>query len=220
MEPVLNDIQVRILGCLIEKELTTPDYYPMTLNALTNACNQKSNRNPVFSFEETSVVRGLEELQRKTLTEKILKPDSRVPKYRHLFPETCILSGHQTVVLCILMLRGPQTAGEIRGHAGRMCSFSDIREVEGILNGLMERKEPLVIKLTRQIGQKEYRYMHLLSGKPAVSHAGQRGIGEQADIRAYAGSDRISTLESGLAALRRDFDELKKAFFDLKSQID
>ena len=220
MEPVLNDIEVRILGCLIEKEFTTPDYYPLTLNALTNACNQKSNRTPVFSFEETTVVRGLDELNKKGLAEKILRSDSRVPKYRHIFKDKLDLIASQTAVLCVLMLRGPQTAGEIRGRAERMHRFADIAEVEEVLTGFMDGEEPMVIKLPRQAGLKERRYMHLLSGIPRVNESEKNIPEEAATIKVRTENDRISKLEADYEKLRRNFDELKLAFNELKSQFD
>jgi uncharacterized protein YceH (UPF0502 family) len=220
MEPVLNDIEVRILGCLIEKEFTTPDYYPLTLNALTNACNQKSNRNPVVSFEETTVVRGLDELNKKGLAEKILRSDSRVPKYRHIFTDKLDMRASQTAVLCVLMLRGPQTAGEIRGRAERMHRFADIAEVEEVLTGFMDGEEPMVIKLPRQTGLKERRYMHLLSGILRVNESEKRIPEEAATIKVRTENDRISKLEADYEKLRRNFDELKLAFNELKSQFD
>ncbi len=220
MKPVLNDIEVRVLGCLIEKEFTTPDYHPLSLNALTNACNQKSNRNPVVSFEETTVVRGLDELNKKDLVEKIFRAESRVPKYRHLFTDKLDLKAHKTAVLCVLMLRGPQTAGEIRGRAERMHRFEDIAEVEEILTGFMDGDEPIVVKLPRQTGLKERRYMHLLSGIPLVNESEKSFPEEAATIKVRAENDRISKLESDHEKLRRDFDELEMAFNKLKSQFD
>jgi uncharacterized protein YceH (UPF0502 family) len=217
METTFTDTEVRILGCLIEKETTTPDYYPLTLNALTNACNQKSNRNPVVSFEETTVVRGLEELQKKGLAEKIYKADSRVPKYQHLFKEKYELLPQEVTVLCVLMLRGPQTVGEIRGRAERMYKFQGIQDVEEILKSLIEKRPPLVLKLPRQIGRKEGRYMHLLSGEPKI-HDSEHPV-EAATLQVHAENERIAKLEDEVAALRRDLDALKRAFDDLKSQF-
>lgn len=218
MEITLTDTEVRILGCLIEKETTTPDYYPLTLNALTNACNQKSNRNPVLSFEETTVVRGLEELQKKELAEKIFKADSRVPKYQHLFKEKYELSPQEVSVLCVLMLRGPQTVGEIRGRAERMYRFHGIQDVEGTLNSLIEKQPPLVLKLPRQIGKKEGRYMHLLSGEPEIQDS-EHSV-EAATLQVHAENERIAKLEDEVATLHRDLDALKRAFDDLKSQFE
>jgi uncharacterized protein YceH (UPF0502 family) len=217
---VLSNIEVRILGCLIEKEMTTPDYYPLTLNALTNACNQKSNRNPVVSYEETSVVRGLESLQEKGLSEKIYKADSRVPKYRHLFKEKLKLSRSTVAVMCVLMLRGPQTIGEIRGRSERMHKFNDLNEVEEILNELMNKEQPMVIRLPRQAGRKENRFMHLLSGEPEIQEPEISVPEEAATKQVRTENDRIAKLENELAALRREFDDLKKEFTDLKSQFE
>lgn len=220
MNIILNDVEARVLGCLIEKEKTTPDYYPLTLNALTNACNQKSNRNPVLSFEETTVIRGLESLQQKGLTEKIIKADSRVPRYQHLFRTRLDVSPGEAAVLCELMLRGPQTTGEIRGRAGRMHTFRDIHEVEEILTGLTEREPPLVRKLPRQAGQKERRFAHLLSGEPEIPETVRSVSDEAATIQVKSDNQRIQKLEEELSLLRKEFDILKNEFTDLRSQFE
>ncbi len=220
MDILLNDIEVRVLGCMIEKEITTPDYYPLTLNSLVNACNQKSNRNPVVSYEETSVVRGLDSLQEKGLSEKIYKTDSRVPKYGHLFMRKFKLSRREVAVLCISMLRGPQTTGEIRGRSDRMYKFDGFNEVEEVLNGLMDKEQPMLIKLPRQIGTKEPRYMHLLSGEPEIKEPEKPVPEEVATLQVRAENERIAKLENELAALRREFDDLKQEFADLKSQFE
>lgn len=220
MSILFSDIEARVLGCLIEKSFTTPDYYPLTLNALTNACNQKSNRNPVISLEETSVVRGLDDLRKKGLSEKVLKADSRVPKYQHLFMSQLSLSRGQAAVLCELMLRGPQTGGEIRSRADRMNRFQDLNEVEEILSGLMEGDAPMVIKLPRRAGQKERRFMHLFSGEPEIKEQEQSIVDESATIQVQAENERIRKLEDELLMLRNDFNELKKAFTDLKTQFE
>ncbi|UCH81849.1 MAG: YceH family protein [Nitrospiraceae bacterium] len=220
MDITLNEIEIRILACLIEKAYTTPDYYPLTLNALTNACNQKSNRSPVLSLEETSVVRGLDELRKKGLSEKILKADSRVPKYKHLFTSKFDLSRSQTAVLCELMLRGPQTLGEIRSRADRMNSFKDLGEVEEILSGLMTSDNPMVVKLPRRAGQKENRYMHLLSGEPVILEQDRQAADEPSTIQVQAENERIKKLEDQVTLLRNEFEALKKEFTDLKSEFE
>jgi uncharacterized protein YceH (UPF0502 family) len=220
MNIILNDVEVRVLACLIEKEKTTPDYYPLTLNALTHACNQKSNRNPVVSFEETDIVRGLESLKQKGLTEKIIKADSRVPKYQHLFGSGLDVAPREAALMCELMLRGPQTTGELRGRADRMYQFRDIHEVEEILTGLMEREVPLVTKLPRQAGQKERRYAHLLSGEPEIQEAEKSVPDEAASIQVQSENQRIQKLEEDLSRLRKEFDVLKNEFNDLKSQLE
>jgi uncharacterized protein YceH (UPF0502 family) len=220
MNIILNDVEVRVLACLIEKEKTTPDYYPLTLNALTHACNQKSNRNPVVSFEETDIVMRLESLNQKGLTEKIIKADSRVPKYRHLFDTRLDVAPRESALMCELMLRGPQTTGELRGRADRMYQFRDIHEVEEILTGLMEREVPLVTKLPRQAGQKERRYAHLLSGEPEIQEAEKSVPDEAASIQVQSENQRIQKLEEDLSRLRKEFDVLKNEFNDLKSQLE
>lgn len=220
MNTFLNHVEARILGSLIEKEKTTPDYYPLTLNALTNACNQKSNRNPIVSFDETAVVRALESLQQKGLTEKIIKADSRVPKYQHSFGSRLDVTLRETAVLCELMLRGPQTTGELRGRADRMYKFRDIHEVEEILSGLMQRTPPLVIKLPRQAGQKERRFAHLLSGEPVIGEMEKIVPDEAATIQVKSENQRIQKLEEELAILRREFEFLKNEFSHLKAQFE
>ena len=155
-----------MLGCLIEKELTTPDYYPLTLNSLTAAGNQKSNRDPVMSLQETDVVRALDRLRSKHLTGERYEAGMRVAKYEHRVRDKRALEAGKVAILCVLLLRGPQTLGEIRGRTGRMFAFSDVGEVENTLPGLNAREEgPLVLKLPRQPGHKERRFMHLLSGE-------------------------------------------------------
>lgn len=220
MDILLNDIEVRILGCLIEKGITTPDYYPLTLNALTNACNQKSNRYPLVSYEDTTVVRGLDSLREKGLVEKIYKADSRVPKYQHSFPQKFNISSDYVAVLCELMLRGPQTVGEIRNRADRMYNFEGLQEVEEILNRLMEKEPPMVVKLPRQAGRKESRFAHLLAGEPAIREEEHAVSEETATIRVRAENERIAKLEDEFTVLRTEFDKLKEAFISLKSQFE
>lgn len=219
MDIVLSDVEARILGCLIEKKITTPDYYPLTLKALTNACNQKSNRDPVVSYEETTVVRGLTSLQNKGLIEKIYKADSRVPKYRHIFNEKLGLSREKVAVMCVLMLRGPQTGGEVRGRSERLYKFNGLNEVEEVLNGLMSSEEPMVVKMPRQAGRKERRYMHLLSGAPEIKELDVSVPEEAATQQVRAENERIEKLEDEVSGLRKDFNELKNEFINLKSQF-
>lgn len=219
MEITLNEIESRVLGCLIEKEITTPDYYPLTLNALTNACNQKSNRNPVVSYDETTVVRGLDDLSEKGLAKKVFAVGSRVQKYQHAFLDKFDLGRREVAVLCELMVRGPQTAGELRTHAGRMYEFKGLEEVDEVLQGLMEYEGPMVIKLPRQAGRKEQRYMHLFSGKPETKGIEQAAPLEPAAMQTSGENDRIAKLEEELAMLRKEFDEMKQAFIEFKSQF-
>lgn len=217
---ILNSIELRVLGSLIEKGLTTPDYYPMTLNALTNACNQKSNRYPVVSFDETAVVRGLDSLQDKGLTEKIHKADSRVPKYRHSFDSKSDLSQREIAVLCVMMLRGPQTMGELRSRCERMYKFEDLQEVEKVLGGLMDREQPMVVKMPRRAGRKESRYMHMMAGKPVIDNMEKLLPEEPAAIQVRSENERIARLEEELLALRKDFDDFRDEYKSFKSQFD
>jgi len=220
MDILLNDIEVRILGCLIEKGITTPDYYPLTLNALTAACNQKSNRNPVVSYEDITVVRGLDSLREKGLAEKIYKADSRVPKYQHSFPQKFNISSDYVAVLCELMLRGPQTVGEIRNRVDRMYNFEGLQEVEDVLSRLIEKEPPMVIKLPRQAGRKEPRFAHLLSGMPEIKDEEPSISEEAATLRVRADNERVAKLEYEITTLRSEFNKLKEEFISLKSQFE
>ena len=216
MDIVLDDAEVRILGCLIEKEMTTPEYYPLSLNALTNACNQKSNRSPVVSYGENAVARGLESLQEKNLARKTHAAGSRVPKYRHAILDRFDLSRREMAVLCELMLRGPQTVGEIRSHAERMTVIENLEEVERTLQALTEHDPPLAMRLPKETGRKERRYLHLFSGdteKPA--HA---TTFEPALLQAPA-QEAIVRLEEEIARLRSELEELKQVFSEFRSQF-
>ena len=220
MDILLNSIEARILGCMIEKQITTPDYYPLSLNALTNACNQKSNRDPVVSFDETVVVRGLDSLQDKGLSEKLYKSDSRVPKYQHNFDKSLNLSRREVAVLCELMLRGPQTLGELRSCCERMYEFENIHEIEEVLTGLKNRDNPMVTKLPRQPGRKESRHMHLLSGEPEIQETDTSVPEEGARQEVRAENERIARLEEELSRHIKDFDSFKKEYESFKSQFD
>src|ERR671912_1254989 len=168
MEATLDEVEVRVLGALVEKQLATPDYYPLTLNALVNACNQISNRDPVVSYDERTVERAVDSLRGKNLAYVFYGSESRVPKYKHVMTEIFRLPAPELAAMCVLMLRGPQTVGEVRGRTGRLYEFADLREAEETLDGLARRDDPLVAKLPRQAGRKEARYAQLLSGQPAV----------------------------------------------------
>lgn len=210
MDMVLTEAQVRVIGALIEKEITTPEYYPLTLNALINACNQKNNREPVVSYNECIVSQTIDELLESGLVLRAGIKDSRVPKYDNYFADTFNLKPNEVAVMCELMLRGPQTVGEIRGRADRMYKFAELSEVEAILDGLISRVDgPLVMKLPRQIGQKEVRYAHLLCGEPIVEMTVEpsgHASGTCSEI------DRITALEQELEALKQAFAEFKKQF--------
>jgi hypothetical protein len=216
MDIVLDDIEVRILGCLIEKELTTPEYYPLSLNSLTNACNQKSNRSPIVFFDEADVAQGLESLQAKGLARKTLTAGSRVIKYLHTLLDRFDLSKQEICILCELMLRGPQTMGEIRTHAERMSPFESLEEVEKNLQALMDYDPALVIKLPREIGRKESRHMHLFSGIPShdLSAVPTEPAAPQITVQ-----ERLSRLEEENSRLRTELEELKQSFAEFKSQF-
>lgn len=220
MENLLNEVEVRVLGCLIEKEMTTPEYYPLSLNSLTNACNQKSNRDPAMALAEEDVVRALNRLRFNQLT-VVSGESSRVAKYRHLLAENLGLVPAELAVMCELLVRGPQTVGELRTRAERMHSFPDLGAVEEVLRELMEREQPLITRLARQPGRKESRYAHLFSGKPVeqFSEEGEAPL-EPARVRVIAENERISSLEQEVAALREEVSCLRQAVEDFKKQFE
>src|ERR1051325_2706137 len=169
MSTTLTENEVRVLGALIEKQITTPEYYPLTLNSLTAACNQKNNRNPVMSLSESEVERALDSLRDKNLAYVFHGSTSRVPKYKHVAPEVLQLNPTELAVMCVLMLSGPQTVGEIRTRGSRLYDFKGMEEVDEALHGLSTREsDTLVVKLPRQAGQKDARFAHLLAGQPDV----------------------------------------------------
>jgi uncharacterized protein YceH (UPF0502 family) len=219
MAIVLDTMEVRILGCLIEKELATPEYYPLSLNALANACNQKSNRRPVLSVGEEDVTRGLEGLRQKGLTRETHAAGSRVPKYLHELLSFFDLSRHETAVLCELMLRGPQTPGELRSNAGRMAPFDNIGEVDEALRSLMEHDPPIVAKLPREAGRKESRYAQLFSPSDMEeqSAAGSGTASETAESAEL--NETIARMEEEIARLARELEELREDFNRFRSQF-
>ena len=219
MATLFSDIEVRVLGALVEKQVTTPEYYPLTLNSLTLACNQKNNRHPVTSYSENEVANALETLREKNLTYVFHGSTSRVPKYKHVLPEVMHLNPAETALMCVLMLRGPQTLGELRSSSARLHEFSGLDEVDETLNGLAVREpEPLVVRLPRQPGQKEARIAHLLSGEPPeeiVSEiATPRTASRQND------RERIEGLEQSVAALTEEVKNLQQQFTDFKKQFE
>ncbi|PYS56047.1 MAG: DUF480 domain-containing protein [Acidobacteria bacterium] len=215
MDQLLNETEVRVLGSLIEKEITTPEYYPLSLNALTNACNQSSNRNPVVHFDEETVARAMDSLRKKNLVHVVHKDDSRVTKYRHVMAETIGLDIPEIAVMCVLMLRGPQTVGEIRTRSNRIHDFQDLEEVETTLNALIAREpSALAVRLPRQTGQKEVRYAHLLSGEVALDNP------DPAMIRAQADSERIAKLEEITEELRKEVEDLRNQFEQFRKQFE
>ncbi|HZN11682.1 MAG TPA: YceH family protein [Blastocatellia bacterium] len=218
METILNEYEARVVGSLIEKQMTTPDYYPLTLNALTHACNQKNNRDPVVAYDEPTVQRALDSLREKKLAYVFTGSESRVPKYGHLFPKSYDLSPPEVAALCVLLLRGPQTVGEIRGRTGNLHQFESLAEVEVTLQGLMTREAgPLVARLPPPAGAKEPRYAHLLSGEVLLE---ELRAPASASETARTGAERITKLESELDALRREVDELRRQFGEFRKQFE
>jgi len=215
MDIILNDSEVRILACLIEKEMTTPEYYPLSLNSLTNACNQKSNRNPIVSYDETAVACGLGSLQEKGLVRKTLTSGSRVPKFAHAILDRCDLSRQEMAILCELMLRGPQTVGEVRSHTERMSIFERLEEVESTVQGLAEHDPALTLKMPRETGRKECRYMHLLSGGLETL----RDFSEEPAAIQISSEEKIKKLEEEIARMQSELEEVKRAFSEFKSQF-
>ncbi len=217
MDLLLRDLEVRLLGALIEKEITTPDYYPLSLNALTNACNQKSNRHPAMALDEGAVREALDSLNQKGLAGPTSTAESRVTKFGHRVQEVFNFDRRQTALLCELMLRGPQTLGELRVHAERMYRFDDLETLEATLLKLSERQPPLVKKLPRLPGTKEPRYAQLLAGeKPewtAVAETAAVAVSHPCD-------DRIPRLEAEVAELHRQLDDLQQQFAQFKKQFE
>jgi uncharacterized protein len=213
---LLNEIAVRVLGSLIEKDITTPDYYPMSLNALVNACNQKNNRDPVMTLDEDSVRGALDSLQAKRLAGPASGADSRVAKYEHRMQEAFNFDRRETAVLCVLFLRGAQTPGELRGRTERMYKFEALEDVSTTLERLSHREPPLVAVLPRQPGTKESRYMHLFSGEAPASTEQVPQIAN----KVLSGDDRVARLENEVAELRREFAEMKEKLAEFRRQFE
>jgi uncharacterized protein YceH (UPF0502 family) len=214
----LSEIEVRVLGSLVEKQVTTPEYYPLTLNALTLACNQKNNRSPVTSYGETEVAAALETLREKNLAYVFYGSTSRVPKYKHVLPEVMHLSPAELALMCVLLLRGPQTPGELATRAFRLHEFSGLEEVEATLNSLISREpDALVMRLPRQTGQKETRFAHLLSGVVTVDETREENAPAR---RGGRDNDRVSTLEAEVETLKAEVGMLKSQFETFKKQFE
>jgi uncharacterized protein YceH (UPF0502 family) len=217
---ILSAEEARVVGALVEKQLTTPEYYPLTLNALTNACNQISNRDPVVSYDEQTVVRAVESLREKNLVREVRTADGRVPKYRQVMEEAITLAKAELAVMCVLMLRGAQTPGELRGRTERLYSFSGVQFVEATLEDLMRRAPPLVARLPRATGQKEARYAHLLAGELRLDEIESAHASASAGRGARAGDERVSRLEEEVGALRGELEELKRGFAEFRRQFE
>ncbi len=217
----LDAAETRVLAALVEKEITTPDYYPLSLNALANACNQKSNRDPVMDLDESAVRTALRSLDDKALARSAVAGDSRVAKYEHQLQEAFNFTRPEMAVLCELMLRGPQTPGELRSRASRLHPFEDLSAVHSALQRLMQRKPPLVKLLARQPGTKEARYTQLLSGnvvEPAYGASGSPSPVASLS-RGEAPDDRIAHLENEIAALKAELAHLNERFAEFQKQF-
>ncbi len=220
MQKLLNEVEARVLSSLVEKQVTTPEYYPLTLNALTLACNQKNNRNPVVSFDEETVAHALESLREKNLVYVFYGSSSRAPKYKQMMPEVFDLSSQELALMCVLMLRGSQTVGELRGRSDRLYDFAALDEAEETLNSLAAKEpQPLVAKLPRQPGQKEMRYAHLLSGEVKVDRESEIEDTEIGIAHGTQRTDRHSRLEYELEALRAQVESLQREFEEFKKQF-
>jgi len=213
----LDHVEARVLGSLVEKQLTTPEYYPLTLNALTAACNQKSNREPVMSLGETEILAAIDSLRDKNLVYLFYGSTSRTVKYKHMLPNVFELDEGCVAIVALLLLRGPQTVGELRGRSDRLHEFSGLEEVQTTLDQLADRSEPLVLRLERQPGQKEARYAHLLSGKIdqaaiAVESTMPRSGASGSNERIEKLELEIERLNAELTTFRSTFDEFRKQF--------
>jgi len=209
-EKPLDAVEVRVLACLLEKEITTPEYYPLTLNALVNACNQKSNRDPVVHYDEDTVREAIQRLREKKLALEIIPAGSRVHKFAHRLSEAVNLGRRELAVLCTLMLRGPQTPGEIHARSERMHDFNGLDEVESVLSKLMNFEDgPLVAKLPKLPGTKEWRYAHLLAGEPEVAVAPEP-----------APAAPSVPLEAEVARLREELEEVKRQLAELRRMFE
>jgi uncharacterized protein YceH (UPF0502 family) len=223
MPTILTDIEVRVLGCLVEKQVTTPEYYPLTLNSLTLACNQKNNRHPVTSFDETAVQQAIESLREKNLVYIFYGSNSRVPKYKHVMPEILHIGPAGLALMCVLMLRGPQTVGELRERASRLYDFTGLEEVEDTLNSLITKEkdaEPLVARLPRQPGQKEARFAHLLGGELDLEALAEIEATQNAAVNKLNAAERIAKLEHQVETLAAEMKGLREEFAEFKKQFE
>ncbi len=216
---ILTEIETRVLGSLIEKDITTPDYYPLSLNALVNACNQKNNRDPVMMLDESAVREALSTLQEKRLAGPASGADSRVTKYEHRLQEVFNFDRRETAVLCVLLLRGPQTPGELRSRTDRMYHFEALDDVVSTLDRLAHREPPLAAVLPRQPGTKESRYMHLLSGDAPTATDAERAP-SPANAGTGTNSDRLSAIEEEVSRLRTDLSEVQQQLAAFRKQFE
>ena len=222
MDIILTDVETRVLGSLVEKDVTTPDYYPLSLNALVHACNQKNNRDPIMNLDEEAVHHALSTLQEKRLAGPTSSADSRVTKYEHRLQEVFNFTRGETAILCVLLLRGPQTPGELRGRTERMHHFEDLTEVQSTLQHLMQRDPPLARVLPRQPGTKESRYKHLLAGDPedAADVSVARAPSPASAYTHSPDAERIARLEDEVSDLRREVADLKQQLAAFRKQFE
>jgi uncharacterized protein len=221
MNLLLNEIELRVLGCLIEKETATPDYYPLTLNALTNACNQKSNRHPVMLIGEKSIIKALDALRiEHKWAVQVTSSESRVPKYRHTLSDALSLTKAESAILCELFLRGPQTPGDLRAHASRLHPFEDRDAVTEILTKLAHREEPLVLQLPRETGKREQRWAHLFADLPEICEEEFEIKAEPARRIVEAEDQRIKELEEKVALLEEQVETLQEQFNGFKAAFE
>lgn len=236
MDQFLTEEDARFLGSLIEKQITTPDNYPLSLNALVNACNQSTNRHPVVSYDEDTVLAALARLRRSSLVRGMQRIDARVTKYEHVAPETLDVDANELGILCVLLLRGPNTVGELRTRTERLAKFESLGDVEATLTRLIEReKDPLAVRLPRRAGQKEVRYAHLLSGAIATdagddavegvssspgaapfAHSASKYVTETAAAEAA----RAQALETKVLELQNELDDLRRQFAEFRKQFE
>src|SRR5215470_8922956 len=214
----LSDVEARVLGALVEKEITTPEYYPLSLNALINACNQKSNREPVMNLDEDAVRSAIRSLNDQGLTRFASTADSRVGKHEHRLNETFNFHRHEIALLCVLLLRGPQTPGELRTRTERMYAFEDLESVHNALNLLAKREPPLVKVLPRQPGTKESRYAHLLT--PVEEATAPARINVDLTVAPDIKNDRVVALEGEIGQLWAEVAELKEQFAKFRKQFE
>lgn len=212
----LTEVEARVVGSLVEKQLTTPEYYPLTLNALMAACNQKSNRDPVMSLGETEILSAIDSLRDKNLVYLFYGSGSRTVKYKHMLQSVYDLDEAGVAIVAVLLLRGPQTIGELRERTGRLYEFSGLGEVQEALDALMRRDEPIITKLERQPGQKEARYAHLLTGEMNLDVAAAPRMRSETPQQ----NDRVARLEEELQTLRTEFNEFRASFDEFRKQFD
>jgi hypothetical protein len=219
LNATLNEYELRTLGAMVEKHIATPEYYPMTLNALVNACNQKNHRDPVVSYDETIVSKALDGLRGKNLAYVFHGSEARAPKYGHLFPKAFDLSEAEIPLMCVLILRGPQTSGELRSRTQHLRSFGSLAEVETLLQGLSLRDMPLVVKLPRQPGSRESRFAHLLGGPVEMEQSEAPPHPAPSVLQRHSENDKIAKLEEEIASLRMELSDLKQQFAELKREL-